>query len=150
VANRSQLHRDELLDTWQRLLEAHGRLERVLGRATRERVDLSMSSVEVLMRLLNTPEHALPSTQMANEVSFTSGGFTKLADRLVAQGLIERRVPDEDRRRVVIALTTEGERRAHMAADALVATLERELRPLKRAELRGLRDTLRIVGRTGG
>ena len=53
-------------------------------------------------------------TRLVDEVSFSSGGFTKLADRLEADGLIERRDDPTDRRVRNAALTPEGERLAKL------------------------------------
>ena len=54
-------------------------------------VGIPITWAEVLFRLRRTPGEALPSTRLAREVSFSSGGFTELMDRLVAAGLVERR-----------------------------------------------------------
>lgn len=59
-------------------------------------------------------------TRLADEVSFSSGGFTKLADRLEADALIERRADPADRRVTNAVLTPEGERLAKRTM-ALVA-----------------------------
>lgn len=62
----------------------------------------------VLELLLRAEEHRLPMSQIAREVSFTTGGFTKLADRMGREGLIDRRGSSGDRRVVYATLTDKG------------------------------------------
>jgi DNA-binding MarR family transcriptional regulator len=63
---------------------------------------------EVLLRLARTPEGRLRMSDLASEVSFTSGGFTRLADRIEAAGLIERQPCPTDRRASFAVITDEG------------------------------------------
>lgn len=41
---------------------------------------------EVLLRLGRTPGHRMRMTDLADAVSFSSGGFTRLADRIERKG----------------------------------------------------------------
>ncbi len=144
MINDGQAARDELLDTWASLLEARARLERALASDVMASAGVAMPTAEVLMRLLQVPSHSLPTTQLARDVSFTSGGFTKFVDRLVAGRLVERRPSAEDRRVVQVALTDEGLTVARKTADALVAGLERHaLEPLGHRRLVALGELLR-------
>ena len=63
---------------------------------------------EVLLRIGRTPGQAVPMTALANMVTFSSGGFTKLADRMEAAGLIKRMPCPGDRRSLLATLTDEG------------------------------------------
>lgn len=102
---------DETLVTWWGLIlegfsRAHGRIDADL----REVADLPGPWFEVLLRLSRTPGRELPLTRLAKEVAFSSGGFTKMTDRLVARGLIERRPSPTDRRVTLAGLTPQGAR----------------------------------------
>ena len=116
--------RDLLLETWRDLREAVQRIDAVLWDVVESGTGLGEAESEVVVRLLNEPGHAMPMTRLADEVSFSSGGFTKLADRLEADGLIERRADPADRRVRNAGLTPEGERLAKL----VVALVTRELR----------------------
>lgn len=72
----------------------------------------------VLHLLLNAPDHRLPMSRLANEVSFTSGGFSKLADRMGREGLIDRRNSSGDRRVIFATLTPAGVKAAQGAERA--------------------------------
>jgi DNA-binding MarR family transcriptional regulator len=58
--------------------------------------------------LLRADGHRLPMTRLARDLSMTSGGFTKLADRMGRDGLIDRRGSAGDRRVVYAMLTEKG------------------------------------------
>lgn len=69
----------------------------------------------VLAHLLRAPEQRLPMGEIARELSMTTGGFTKLADRMAQAGLIDRRGASQDRRMVYAALTDHGREQAEQA-----------------------------------
>ena len=71
----------------------------------------------VLQLLLQADGHRLPMSVLARDVAMTSGGFTKLADRMAREGLIDRRGSMDDGRVVHATLTAEG---LAMAAQAAV------------------------------
>jgi DNA-binding MarR family transcriptional regulator len=148
----------ELVTWWGLVVEAYGRTAPLLQVGPVGGVDLPGPWFEVLLRLLRTPGGQLTMTQLAHEVALTSGGFTKLADRMVGVGLIERRTSAEDRRVSHAVLTAEGQRVAEEAQRRHVAALrEHFLGPLGEdraaqlaALMRALRDanTLPVSGST--
>ncbi|MGW2636679.1 MarR family winged helix-turn-helix transcriptional regulator [Streptomyces sp. NPDC001348] len=100
-------------------VEAHARIKPLVHR------DLGIPDAwfEVLLRLGRTPGHQLRMTDLAEAVSFSSGGFTRLADRMEKEGLI-RRAPDPgDRRAALAVLTDQGEEALNHALTAHVHQL---------------------------
>jgi DNA-binding MarR family transcriptional regulator len=83
---------------------------RVLGRV--EESGLHPQWFWVLHLLLQADDHRLPMSRIAADMAMTSGGFTKLADRMARDGLIDRRNSVGDRRVIFAALTDEGLRTA--------------------------------------
>ena len=69
---------------------------------------LDPAEAETLLRLIRTPGERMPITRMAREVAFSSGGFTKIADRLAARSLVQRSPCAEDRRVVYLELSVQG------------------------------------------
>ncbi len=61
----------------------------------------------VILRELFDGESVVPSV-LADRMGMTRGGISKLADRLVAKGLVTRTADDEDRRYQALALTAQG------------------------------------------
>ena len=55
-------------------------------------------------------ERGRPLSELGAHMNLERGSFTTVIDGLVAHGLLERRGDSEDRRRVVVELTPEGER----------------------------------------
>jgi len=61
----------------------------------------------VVMRELFDPEDLSPS-MLADRIGMTRGAISKLAERLIAKGLIDRHSSSEDRRYQALALTAAG------------------------------------------
>jgi DNA-binding MarR family transcriptional regulator len=69
----------------------------------------------VLMRSLHGKAPMTPSS-LAERMGLTRGAITKLAERLVAKGLVGRRAHEEDKRAHYLFLTEEGAARVpHLA-----------------------------------
>ena len=143
----------ELVTWWGLVVEAHARTGELVRVGPIDGLALPGSWFEVVLRLLRTPGGRLTMTQLARETTLTSGGFTKLADRMVTAGLIERQPSPEDRRVTFLALTAEGERLAEEAQRRHVALLrEHFLAPLgeeRAARLAGLMRALRDANTPG-
>ncbi|MFI6579028.1 MarR family winged helix-turn-helix transcriptional regulator [Nocardiopsis sp. NPDC050513] len=100
---------DDLITAWGLVHEAVNALQpTLLGGVTPDGRDMAGPWFEVLIRLQRTPGHRLPMSRLAREVSLSTGGFTKLADRLEREGYLERASCDSDRRVVYATLTDAG------------------------------------------
>ncbi len=99
---------DERITSYGRLVEAHRRLNRIFDRALRERSGLSVVWFEALLRLGRSPDHQMAITELGEQMVLTSGGATRLVDRLEENGYIERISCPTDRRVHWARLTTEG------------------------------------------
>ncbi|WP_216217066.1 MarR family winged helix-turn-helix transcriptional regulator [Amycolatopsis aidingensis] len=126
--------------------------ERLMGEIA-ERFDLAPASFDILIRLIRSPECRMPMTRLAGEAALSSGGFTKVADRLVAAGLI-RRAPSERDRRVTYAVLTEhgrdvAERARHACAEILRRRVLEPLGPAASASLAEAMRTLRAANGPG-
>lgn len=109
VGAPTEISGDDLITAWGLLHEALNATDPLLLRGIDPSGDdMSGPWFEVLIRLLRSPEHRLPMSRLAREVSLSSGGFTKLADRLAGKGYLTRQACPEDRRVVYAALTPEG------------------------------------------
>lgn len=106
----------------------------------------------VLMRSLHGSAETTPSS-LADQMGMTRGAITKLADRLMAKGLVARKAHEEDGRAHYLFLTEDGAARVPKLADLAdqndaaffsvldttdLAALDRLLRLL--VERHGLRD----------
>jgi DNA-binding MarR family transcriptional regulator len=84
-----------------------------------------MTGFLVLGRLALEPGRTVAMTHLARQLCFTTGGFTKLCDRLVDLGLVERRGAAHDRRVVLAVLTERGGALAAAGLAAYAASLRR-------------------------
>lgn len=75
------------------------------------------------------PIHALVTA-----LAVSHSGAVRVVDRLVEDGLVERRRRDDDRRAVTVALTRAGRRAATASARARAGTIRELLAPLDEKE----------------
>ena len=89
--------------------------------------------------------YELNPTRLASATMISSGGMTKRLDRLVEDGLVERRPDPGDRRGTLVRLTPRGVATIDDAIAAHVANEDRVLRSLRPAERRTFDGLLRKV-----
>lgn len=126
------------------LVETHARLARILGDEMEESCGLPLAWYEPMVRLRRSPGGFLTMTRLASEVALTSGGITRLVDRLVEAGYVERRNCPTDRRSVYVSLTPAGVAKVDEATPAHLAGLDRHLlEPLDASDRAALGIALR-------
>ena len=139
---------DALITTFGRLVEVQGRLERRLGADLESRFGIPHAWFEVLVRLSRSDDGQLTMTALAEQVTLTTGGVTRLVDRMEAAGLVERRPCATDRRVSYAAVTAAGRERLAEAAVVHAANLRAVFDGFSaqdRATLDDLLDRLRAV-----
>jgi DNA-binding MarR family transcriptional regulator len=138
---------DDRITLWGLFLEVHAGIGRRLSRELRAEVDLPDAWFDVLLRIGRTPGQAVRMTDLARMVLFSSGGFTKLADRMEQAGLIRREPCPDDRRAIFAVLTPHGRRVLDRALAVHLPGLQRylcdPLDPHQRQQLETILRTLR-------
>ena len=107
LVNSHPLDRAELA-AWRGLLRVHSALVRDLDAELRASHGLSLHEYEVLLVLSDAPAERLRMSDLASAVLLSQSGLTRLVDRLVRVGLVERVRCEEDRRGHWAALTEGG------------------------------------------
>lgn len=102
---------DERLVLFGLLLETNARLERDLEAALEESCQLPLAWFEVLLQLRHAGDGRLKMSQMADAIFHSTGGTTRLVDRLEAAGLVRREHCPSDRRAIYVAITDAGSAR---------------------------------------
>jgi DNA-binding MarR family transcriptional regulator len=99
------------------------------------------------LRRVGPPFQLTPSA-LSHHLLFTSGGLTKLLERLERSGLIRREPATDDRRVVLVCLTPAGRARQEAAMEAHLRNEEELLAPLSSGDRDALAGTLRrlLVG----
>lgn len=142
----SQQTPDDLVTTFGRLVEAYVSLERQVGEALQRDVGIPHSWYEVMLRLSRSESGRLPMSTLAEQVALTSGGITRLLDKMVAAGFAERVACATDRRVSYAALTPAGSAKLAEASevhDRNLARLFTGLTGTERQQLDRLLDKLR-------
>jgi DNA-binding MarR family transcriptional regulator len=144
VTDPSGLSDDELVESWAVVTQGFHHTQNLLGLDVDAVLGLAPSWFEVLLRLLRASEHRMPMNRIADDVTMTSGGFTKLADRMVEAGLLRRTPSTNDRRVTYLELTDEGVRVAERAMAEHVSSLRaRVLAALSEEGIVSLAKTMR-------
>ena len=107
---------DPRLSTWAAFLRAHARVVRELERELQAEQRMALTDYDVLVQLAAAEDRRLRMSELADRLLLSRSGVTRLVDRLVAQGLVEREICDTDRRGQWAALTEAGLDRLRAAA----------------------------------
>jgi DNA-binding MarR family transcriptional regulator len=99
---------DALITTFGRLVEAQTRLGKELGDALQQQAGVSHAEFEVLLRVSRAEGGQLSMGVLAQQVALSSGGITKLVDRMITAGLLQRVPCPTDRRVSFAELTDQG------------------------------------------
>jgi DNA-binding MarR family transcriptional regulator len=128
VSNGGNYTDDELATSWGLVYTNVERAQRRLLEKIEE-FDIPGQWFIVLQRLLKAEDHRLPMSHIARDLSMSGGGFTKLADRMATEGLIDRRSSVGDRRVVYAGLTELGLAKAQHASMIYAAAIHESLLP---------------------
>jgi DNA-binding MarR family transcriptional regulator len=118
---------DERVKLFGLLLETNARLSRSLGVRLEESCDLPLAWFEVLLQLRQSPDGRLKMNQIADAIVHSTGGTTRLIDRIEEAGLVGRRLCPSDRRAIHVEITELGNARLDAALDVHLEYLEENL-----------------------
>ena len=103
------------LNAWGAFLTAHKALETILGRELESACGLPLTWFDALAQLRMAPGRRLTMGQLATALLFSKSGLTRLIDRMVEAGLVQRLARPGDRRSLHIGLTDAGEKKFRQA-----------------------------------
>ncbi len=142
--------RDARLEPWRAFLQAHARISRRLDEELRAEHDLSLAEYDALLTIADSPERRIRMRQLADRVLLSKSGVTRLVDRLVADGLVERDTCLSDARGAEAVLTDAGLARLRRASrthlrgidDHFLAVVEPDALPVIQRSMLALSDRL--------
>ncbi len=108
VSERPDDHKTELR-LWLRLLTCTTLIENEVRRRLRENFDITLPRFDLLAQLDRAPD-GMTLGELSQRMMVSNGNVTGLSERLVEQGLLDRRASPTDRRAQIVSLTAEGRR----------------------------------------
>ena len=108
--------RDSRLAPWRAFVRAQAHVSRRLDEDLRAEHGLSLQEYVALLILAESPERRLRMGRLADSLTLSKSGATRLIDRLVDDGFVARVSCSSDLRGAEAALTEEGLQRLRTAA----------------------------------
>jgi len=115
---------DEKVELFGLLLETNARLSRSLALVLEAECELPLPWFDVLLQLRKSSDGRLKMNRVADAIVHSTGGTTRLIDRLEESNLVERQNCPSDRRAIFVAITDEGNRRLDEALEVHMIYLE--------------------------
>ena len=133
---------DEKVQLFGLLLETNARLSRRLGLELEAECELPLAWFDVLLQLRRSPDGRLKMNEIADKIVHSSGGTTRLVDRIEVAGLVARQSCPSDRRAIHVAITDAGNAKLDEALnvhlDYLDESLAKQLTEVERSTLASL------------
>jgi DNA-binding MarR family transcriptional regulator len=142
-------YRRELSKREDSLVELLNRAHHAIGESFEHQLKLhGISATEWRVLAALDERDGVPMTELAEQVLFKQPTLTKAVDRMQRAQLVQRRTPNEDRRRTLVHLTERGRRIAHPLAMRARQHEQMLTRALGDSESRELRAALlRFIAR---
>jgi DNA-binding MarR family transcriptional regulator len=116
---------DVRLRAWTDFVLSYNRLMAVLEREMQDGTGITLSQYDVLLRLAEAPGHRLKMTELAQAIVYSTGGLTRLFERMRQAGLVRREPSEHDRRVIYAVLTNDGLERLRAASAVHLAGVRR-------------------------
>ncbi|MEU6225681.1 MarR family transcriptional regulator [Streptomyces sp. NPDC047042] len=131
------------------LIKAATLLERRIDSVLRRDCVISHTMFEVLIRLCRQPDEEVSQRVLADDLTLTSSGITRLIDRMEEAALVRRVPSPEDRRSVLVEATEHGRAVFRRAVEVHGQVVERHfVAPLDPADYGRLTGSLGEVNRS--
>ena len=98
------------MEAWVTLHRAHSRTLLELSRRMEAERGVSVLEHGALYEVLTAAARRLRMGELAERLGTSPSATTRLVDRLVARGWIQRNAPPENRRTIVVSITGDGRR----------------------------------------
>jgi DNA-binding MarR family transcriptional regulator len=118
---------DERLHLMGLIVRSHRLLTDRLGRELEQDVGIPLVFFDVLINVGAAPDGRVTMSRLSNDIALTTGGVTRLVDRMVEAGLVERQACPSDRRSIHVILTVEGRNVLDRAIAAHIEGIDRHL-----------------------
>lgn len=142
---------DPRLAPWRAFLVAHARVARRLDEELRTEHDVSIAEYDALLTIAQSPDRRIRMGLLAEEVLLSKSGVTRMIDRLVSDGLVERSACLADARGAEAVLTERGLARLRAASRSHLRGInEHFLSVVDASDLESLERSMTAVARQAG
>ncbi len=118
---------DEKVTLFGLLLETNARLSKSLGQELEEKCQLPLAWFEALLQLRKSPDGRLKMNEVADAIVHSTGGTTRLVDRLEESEFVVRQHCPSDRRAIHVAITDRGNAKLDEALEVHLQFLSESL-----------------------
>jgi len=137
------------LDAWRAVVTSHAAVTERVQKALAAADLPPLSWFEILAAVERSPTGRPRMSELAEWLTLSRGGITKLVDRLQEAGYLERVSCAQDRRSLQAALTPAGEKMLEEMRAVYETELERHLSPLSSEESELITSALgKVTGST--
>jgi DNA-binding MarR family transcriptional regulator len=148
---RRPLSEDPRLAPWRAFQIAHARLARRMDEELRAEHDITFAEYDALLHIAQATGRRIRMGQLAEEVLLSKSGVTRLIDRLVGDGLVERSTCLADARGAEAVLTDRGLARLRAASRTHLRGIDEHfLGVLDPADLNVLERSMTAIARLAG
>jgi MarR family 2-MHQ and catechol resistance regulon transcriptional repressor len=109
------------------IVRTHRRLTDSLGRELEQNIGIPLVFFDVLIHVGGAPDRRLTMSRLSADVALTTGGVTRLVDRMVGAGLVAREACPSDRRSIYVVLTPQGQAVLDRAVAEHIEGIDRHL-----------------------
>jgi DNA-binding MarR family transcriptional regulator len=142
---------DPRIEPWRAFLQAHARVTRRLDEELRAEHDLSLAEYDALLTIADAPDRRIRMRQLADRVILSKSGVTRLIDRLVLDGLVQRDACLSDARGAEAVLTPAGLDRLRRASRTHLRGIDEHfLAAVDDADLSVIQRSMRAVAERAG
>ena len=142
---------DPRIEPWRAFLQAHARITRRLDEELRAEHDLSLAEYDALLTIADAPGRRIRMRQLADRVILSKSGVTRLIDRLVLDGLVQRDACLSDARGAEAVLTTAGLDRLRRASRTHLRGIDEHfIGAVDEADLPVIQRSMRAVAERAG
>jgi DNA-binding MarR family transcriptional regulator len=100
---------------WRGMLRVHSAVFRELDRQLLAKHGFGVDAYAVLVTLVSPPAHTMAIGELGQRRNLSPSGISRSVDRLAKLGLLQRGANPDDRRSLLVGLTSEGMRRLREA-----------------------------------
>jgi DNA-binding MarR family transcriptional regulator len=109
MTKKSATHSKNALRAWIQLIKTAKRIEGRMNSHFVTEHQSSMTRFDVLANLVRCEDHTTTTSRLSSMLLASKGNITRLLDRMVSDGLIQREIDPDDKRVSVVKMLPAGE-----------------------------------------